>query len=284
MKDLIILIMLHNKEQIKMTNPLQYNDHKADMPDDCIFKISPSQFPKFADKPHFWYRSEVLGIKDFEYNTSTVLGTVVHYCADQVAKQLPVDTNIITEYIESFEDKEDYDPDAVKHHYVEMAERLVNDYVLENAFLETEKFVVAPIRDGYYIGGQLDALQGEKDECMIVDYKTYHSKTTPRAFNSTYRYQLLTYAAALVRLGYTPTRIRLVYVNRHIEGAISEKTGKQLKSYPPTVTVLTETITEEDYAFINSLLELCVDSVEASKAHPELTHVIWHDQRLKEEK
>ena len=74
-----------------------------------------------------------------------------------------------------------------------------------------------------------------------------------------------------------------MYINRQIDGGISDKTGKPLKSYPPEVTVLTETITQEDLDFIGSLLELCVDTVEASKLHPELTHVIFHDPRLRPE-
>ena len=97
-----------------------------------------------------------------------------------------------------------------------------------------------------------------------------------------YKYQLLTYVWILKALGYNVTRIRLVYVNRAIDGGISEKTGKPLKSYPPEVTILTEEVNSEDMVFIEDQLELCSDSVKASKKHPELCHVIWHDMRNKE--
>ena len=81
--------------------------------------------------------------------------------------------------------------------------------------------------------------------------------------------------------GYNPSRIKLVYINRNIDGGVSEKTGKPLKSYPPTVTVLVEEITNDDIEFISGLLDLCKDTVKASEKYPELCHVIWQDPRLR---
>ena len=265
-----------------MANPLAYNDHRDEMPDDCVFKISPSQFPKFISEVHNWYRSEVLREKGFSHNTSSVIGTIVHYCAEMVAQSKDVDQTAIEEYIDSFEIKDDYNPNIVRANWLMMAETLVNDYVLDRQFLSVEQFVVALLKNGVYIGGQLDRLEGTKEDCMIVDFKTYTSKQKPKAIPQAYRYQLLTYAAALHLLGYNVTRIRLVYVNRNIEGDISEKTGKRLKSYPPEITELTETIGEQDIDFINSLLDLAVDSIKAAEEHPELVHVIFHDMRLKD--
>ncbi len=265
-----------------MTNPLEYVP--TPIPEGGLMNFSPSQFAKFIQAPHNWYRSEVMKEEGFSHNTSSVIGTCVHYCAEQVANGEMVDTNIIEEYVRSLEVHEDYDPEVVLAHYTAMAERLVNDYVLQNLdnFLEVESTHQTDLKSGYYVGGKLDVIQGVKTDCMPVDYKTYNSKTKPKAIPQHYKYQLLVYAFILKQLGYNPERIRLVYVNRHIEGEISEKTGKKLKSYPPEVTVLTETITQEDFDFIEGLLDLAVDSVEAAKAHPELLHVIFHDPRLKQ--
>ncbi len=262
-------------------NPLEYVS--TPIPEHCTFKISPSAFSSFVQSPHNWYRNEVMGENPFSHNTSSVIGTCVHYCAEQVAKGEDVDQEAIEEYISSLEIHDDYDPEVVRHQWLGMAERLVNDYVLQNEFLEVEKQLVAEIKNGYAAAGTCDAVHGSLEECMLADYKTYNSKTKPRAIPQGYRYQLLVYAWLLKKNGYNPTRIRLVYVNRNIEGEISEKTGKRLKSYPPEVTVLTETITDEDFIFIESLLDLAVDSVEAAKKHPELLHVIFHDPRLKQE-
>ena len=258
------------------------------IPDDGVFKFSPSSFAKFIERPHQWYREEVLGEDKFDYNTSSVLGTIVHYCAEKVAKNEDVDTDEIERYISKHAPKAGdspgtgYDPNEVREQYTEMAERLVNDYVLERShhFLEVESSKATEVKDGYYAAGTLDVLEGTKDDAMLTDYKSYSSKTKPRSIPAHYKYQLLVYAWVLTKLGYTVNRIRLVYINRHIEGEISEKTGKRMKSYPPEVTVLTETIEQSDLDFIEGLLHLAVDSCEASNAHPQLRHVIWHDPRL----
>ena len=55
------------------------------IPEDGVFKISPSAFAKFVERPHAWYRQEVLKEDVFDYNTASVLGTIVHYCAEKVA-------------------------------------------------------------------------------------------------------------------------------------------------------------------------------------------------------
>jgi hypothetical protein len=269
-----------NPGEVKMNNPLSYVS--APVPDDCVFKFSPSQFANFISYPHNWYRTQVLMEDVFSHNTASAIGTIVHYCAEQVAKEEDVDKKSIDAYIQSLEVTPEYNRLIVESQYVAMAETLVNDYVLNNEYLEVETSHCAQIKPGYYAAGTLDAIQGTKEDCMIVDYKTYSSKTKPKTIPAYYKYQLLVYCWILIQNGYTPKRIRLVYVNRNIEGEFSPTgNGKRLKSYPPEVTVLTETITQEDIEFIEGLMHLAVDSLEATKKHPELTHVIWHDMRLK---
>lgn len=263
-----------------MTNPLEYKE--VPVPEGA-FKISPSAFANFVSYPHKWYRSQVTKEEVFDYNTSSVIGTCVHYCAEKVAKKEEVNIDDIIEYIESKEEKEDYSIAEVKEHWQMMAERLVNDYVNKNIFLEVEKQICIKLEEGFYAAGTCDAIHGTKEECMLVDYKTYNSKTKVKAIPQGYKYQLLVYAWMLHKAGYNVTRIRLTYINRNIDGGISEKTGKPLKSYPPEVTELTEMITQEDLDFIEGLLYLAVDSVKAGREHPELLHVIFHDPRLRQE-
>lgn len=262
-----------------MTNPLAYTT--PELPDDSILKISPSSFAKFVNSPHTWYRDEVLKENPFTHNTSTVIGTIVHYCAEMISKNEEVDQAAIDDYIDSFEIHDEYDPDLVRQHYVLMAETLVNFYVLENEMFEAETKHVTGLGEGFYVGGTLDRLEGTKEDCMICDYKTYNSKTKPKTIPSNYKYQLLVYAFLLFANGYNPTRIRLIYINRNIDGGTSDKTGKPLKSYPPEVTVLTDIITDEDMEFIQGLLDLCVDTYKTGVKYPELLHVIYHDPRLR---
>lgn len=262
-------------------NPLKYVS--APVPDDCTLKISPSSFGSFITTPWNWYRQQILGLDKFEYNTMSVTGTIVHYCAEMVAKDQEVNEDYIEEYISSHEENENYCQQTVRDNWYEMAAVLINSYViLEKCnYLATEKEVFSEVSKGIYAAGTLDAIQGSKSDCMLVDYKTYSSKTKPKTIPYNYKYQLMVYAWILRKLGYEVTRVRLVYVNRRIDGGLSEKTGKPLKSYPPEVTVLTEVITEEDFDFIESMLELCGDSIKVAEEHTELTHLIFHDPRLK---
>jgi hypothetical protein len=257
----------------------------ASVPEDCVQKISPSSFAKFITTPWSWYRQQILELDKFEYSTASVIGTIVHYCAEQVASNKDVDEDAIEKYIKSFEEKDDYAINVVEANWYEMAAVLINEYVTAemDSYIGIEKQVCQNIGSNFYVAGTLDALQGHKNDCLLTDYKTYSSKTKPKAIPADYRYQLLTYSMALRKAGYNVTRIRLVYVNRRIDGGVSEKTGKPLKSYPPEVVVLTETITNEDIDFITGMLDLCKDTVLACIKHPELVHVITHDPRNKPE-
>ena len=256
----------------------------AAVPEDCLLKISPSSFASFIATPWRWYQQQILGVGKFEYSTSSVIGTIVHYCAEQVGKDLEVDEEEIEAYIAKHEDNDDYCANDVRKHWYEMAAVLINSYVNseKDSFLEVEKQVCADLGDGFYASGTLDVLEGVKEDCLLNDYKTYSSKTKPKSIPANYRYQLLVYCWILKQLGYNVTRIRLTYVNRNIDGGISEKTGKPLKSYPPEVTVLTEVVTDDDLVFIGSMLNLCKDTMLAAEKHSELRHVIFHDPRLLE--
>ncbi len=267
-----------------MTNKLDYVKTPKPYPEATVF--SPSQFSKFIEKPYQWYREQVLGEAGFTGNTSSVIGTIVHYIAECVANDEPVDKVEIERYIEAQEVSETYDPNVVRSCYPEMAAALVNGYVLENRnnFLAKEIQLIADLGDDYFLGGTIDIIEGSAEDAMISDYKTYSSATKPKTIPSHYKYQLLIYAAMAIANNYNVTRIRLVYVSRPIVGEISPKTGKQFKSYPSEVTVLTEVLTDTDMEFIKSMLYLCVDSLEATKKYPELTHIIFHDPRLKIEK
>ena len=263
-----------------MSNKLDYVP--ATVPEDCQLKISPSSFGSFISTPWNWYRQQILGLDKFEYNTSSVIGTIVHYVAEQVATGAEVDEQEIEAYISKHEDNENYVAETVRANWYDMAAVLVNSYVLENMdnYLSAEQQVCASLGDEIYAAGTTDVLQGTKEDCMLIDYKTYSSKTKPKTIPANYRYQLLVYVWILKKLGYNVTRIRLVYVNRNIDGGLSEKTGKPLKSYPPEVTVLTEEVTTDGLEFIEGMLNLCKDTMLAVDKHPELRHVIFHDPRL----
>jgi len=264
-----------------MKTKLDYYDGVDKLPEDS-FRISPSSFYTFITKPHQWYREQVLKEEGFKGNTASVIGTCVHYVAECIGKGVEVDKQEIENYINNFKDNVDVDIEIVKKEYPLTAETLVNGYVLANIPTIVEEFIQYDLGSNIIVAGSVDALDGGT---CIVDYKTYSSKTKPKNIPIYYKYQLLIYAYIYTRLGKDIDRIRLVYVNRPIDGRyISEKTGNQCgKIHPPEVTVLTESITKEDLDFIESVLTLCKDTYIESILQPEITHLLYKDMRLKKE-
>jgi len=267
-----------------MLEEFKYNKGETDN-----FRISASQFSKFIDKPWQWYREQILEEDLFEGSTSSYLGTIVHTGAERVSKGLDFTREDVEEFLSTIDDPE-IDKNEIREQYPLMLKTLINDYVLSNAkvFHEAEPFIAIDLGDGIEVGGSIDRIEiasvGAKPEdntYRIVDYKTYNSKTKPKAIPQHYRYQLLIYAYVYSKKVAPISEVRLVYVNRNIDGGFSEKTGKPLKSYPPEVTVLTEQVTQEDLNFIESMIMLCKETLLASEKHPELLHIIWHDPRLK---
>lgn len=268
----------------KPTTDLDYDNGSGHLPEGA-FRISASQFNQFVAYPHQWYREKILGESGFEGNTASVLGTIVHAIVAAVANKEDVPVEEIEQYItncSTLEDgtpNEDVDADIVRANYEQMGTILVNDYLLANMPTQVEPFVQHEIQPGYFPSGSIDAINGD----CIVDYKTYSGKTKPKTIPLNYKYQLLIYAYICRKMGMDIQRVRLVYINRNIAGGLSEKTGKPLKSYPPEVTVLTECIDQDDMDFIESLLNLCAESVDMAKQHPELAYLIFRDYRLKEQ-
>lgn len=269
--------MTINKKQVPTA--LDYNNGDDDLPEGA-FRISPSSFSSFMSYPHQWYREKLLGEEGFTGNTSSVIGTIVHYCAECYAKDIEINKEEIEQYISNHQLHPDVETSIVRSQWLPMAETLINDYVRYNKPTEVEPFVKYELQPGYFPSGSIDNITGD----IIVDYKTYNSKTKPRGIPQNYKYQLLIYAYICRKLGKQIDRIRLVYVNRTIDGTyISDKTGKQCgKIHPPEVTVFTEMITQDDMDFIESLLNLCIESVMKVKEDPSLAYLIFRDYRLKE--
>ena len=258
---------------------LTYNDGKDLLPEGS-FRISPSSFNTFMTRSHLWWREQVLEEDGFTGNTASVIGTIVHSVAAAYANGEEIDQKAITRYAIDEGEKEDVDTDIVLKDYKSMAEVLINDYVAKNTATRVEDFIYTDLGDRVVVGGSVDVLDGT----MVVDFKTYNAKSKPKSIPMNYKYQLLCYAYIYTKQGVDIDRIRLVYVNRPIDGGISEKTGKPLKSYPPEVTVLTESITQEDIDFIEGVLFLCRDTYLAAIENPSLVYMLFKDYRLKENK
>lgn len=264
--------------------------------------ISPSQLHKFFDKPHEWYRENVLGEEGFTGSTASYLGTIVHFIAEDFANRRKVDKAEIHRYLykelvsdksiplEDFEDEEiselylqeladnpDVDIFTILDQYKPMGNCLIQNLRLDMPD-ETEQLISAEVLPGYFACGSCDARKGD----MVIDYKTTSDKTPKSYIPYAYKLQLLTYAWIYRQNGTQINRIQIKWTTREEIGRVSEKTGKPMKDYPAQTATVEEVVTEEDYEFIESLLKLVAESMMASDKYPELRHIIWKDYRLKQ--
>ena len=279
---------------------LDYDNGENVVPEGS-FRISASGIARFITDGNAWWRENLLGESGFTGSTASVLGTLVHYCAERYALTSTFsddDKSEVANYLLKHTDPEykEYNPDVDKsiidNQFPIMAQNLINSYVSSNMPTEVEPFVAHEIKPNIFVGGSIDALEGVyinepipgspvTSSGTIVDYKTTSMIKLPDTIKYEYRLQLLTYAWVLKQKGINIDRIRIVYVSRDKPGAISEKTGKQLKSYPSQVKVLTENILEQDLEYIDGIINLIADSIERWNSTPEDRYLLAKDYRLK---
>lgn len=290
-----------NKE---ISTRLDYVSGASILPEGA-FGISPSQLATFFNSPSQWYREQVLGDKaEFQGNTSSYLGTIVHYIAEEFTKTGAVDKPEIYKYLfkelcsdttnppdfsnqeEAEEalleraDKPGIDIAIILEKYPIMGQELINYIQRTGKPSNAEDLIKAEVQPGYYISGSCDAY--DAPTATLKDYKTT-SVTNPKdTIPYAYKLQLLSYAYIYRALGYTVDRLQIVWITQPQLNRVSEKTGKPLKDYPCQVVTANHMITEEDWQYIESILALVAETVATSKQHPDLAHIIWKDYRLKQ--
>jgi hypothetical protein len=141
----------------------------------------------------------------------------------------------------------------------------------------SEEFMHLELLPEIHVGGSCDLYTST----TVFDWKTFSSTQPPKSISYPYRMQLLTYAAIKIAQGVPIKYISTINISTEIVGEISPKTGKQFKSYPSDITVLTEAITPEDLDMIRNVHTLIAESVQAFRDQPNLRHLLSQDLRLK---
>lgn len=285
-----------------MTTELHYVSGQTIIPENA-FGISPSGVSKFIEKTHEWYQEMILGNKSFTGSTATVLGSIVHFCAEQFIKHKKVNYDEIYKYIftqtcllkpdEEFlaltteESKIEYltnncnnteiDAIYILEQWRPMGQALINHLIKTGIPEQSEPMVKAEVMPGYWASGSIDAIR----HGMIIDYKTTSDKTPKQYIPMHYRYQLLTYAWICKQNNMPIDRISIIWVTNNDINRISETTGKAMKDYPTQAVQVIEQVTETDYQFIESILTMIASTVDASRTHPELTWLLFKDPRLR---
>lgn len=264
----------------------EYYDGKDQLPEGA-FKISPSGVEKFFSDKVTWYSENLLGApKKFTGSTATVLGTIVHACAEVVANSKmsgeAYDSDAlheaIYEHIATYDGHEDYDTSKIETLYKNMAEALIKDYVLPANTIATENFIQYELNEGIFVGGTYDAitstvpdddLKNPVGQLTVRDYKTASKK--PTTFSYAYKLQAYVYAYILHQQGIKVSQVELCY------------TIQPTKAKPNEYRTLNFTLPFDDqaYDFIEGILFLISDSVQAFKALPEWRYLLMGDYRQK---
>lgn len=264
----------------KVTTRLDYYNGTNEVPAGST-RISASAIAKFFSKTTSWWRENLMGEEGFTNSTSSILGTCTHFVGEEFATRGEVDKDEIEKYIAQFDDdlEENYEIDTsvIRLQYPIMGMALVNNYIMENPPSAVEDFLYEEILPKIGVGGSCD----NRTNDTVVDYKTFGGLTAPSTISYEYKLQLLVYAWLYTKKGIKINQVRIVYVTRNTVGRISEKTFKPMKDYPTTVTTVTEQIEQKDLDFIESLIYLVADSIDAWNKHPELRYLLAQDYRLK---
>lgn len=241
------------------------------------FRISASQVSKFFDSTSQWYHENLLGEEGFTGNTATYLGTVIHAGIEMFVTEGNVDWEALQLYIDSI-DHPEVDNDYITSQYESMIAAAL-PYVEANMPDFVEEFVFHEILPGIGAGGSIDARYVAKKR--LKDWKTTSAKSPPTKFSRAYWFQQMVYAWVLKQKGIDIDYIDLVYITTSETGRVSEKTGKPLKDYPSTCTVVTEEVTQESLDLIGSCLGIIAESVDTWNKSPELRHLLAQDSRCK---
>ena len=271
-------------KEIDYDSLFEYYDGKDQLPKDG-FKISPSSVENFFSEKTTWYRENLLGEpKKFTGSTSTVLGTCVHAAAEVVANAKmvghPHDSEKLAEgvekYIASYDDNPDYDTAKIRDLWRNMAEPLITEYILDANTIATEDFMLHELLPNIFVGGTYDAITSTvpNDDLYkpvgvltVRDYKTASSK--PSTFSYKYKLQAFTYAYILAQKGIHVDYVELCF------------TIQPTKTLPVRTFNFRVPFNQNSYEFIEGILYLMADSVQAFKAMPEWRYLLAGDYRLK---
>ena len=259
---------------------LAYYDGKHEIPQGS-FRISASGISRYFTSTSKWFRENLHGEPGFEGSTASVLGTIVHYGLECYGKGILFEENEIDLYLSTL--TIEVDEHYIRSQYHAMIAMGISYMTEYHPSVTSERFLTYEVVPGIYVGGSCDAYDTQvttQGKC-VIDYKTTSAKKLPEKIAYAHKLQLLTYARLLRQQGTDITHVSIVYITTYIDGGLSEKTGRPLKSYPNQVVELCEEITTEDMEMIVNIHQTIADAVEAYRDFPHLRGIISQDNRLK---
>jgi len=241
----------------------EYNDIKVDG-----IKLSPSGLANFFSNPSNWYRDTFTDENTFKGNTGSTIGTIIHGVCESVAKNEPVDREVVEAYIDSI-DNEDVDKAEVREHWYGMSHALVNEYVLKQPPELIEYQTKCEVAKGIWLAGTIDGVYLNSGG-ILLDYKSARTKPNTETIPFNYKTQMMAYSYMLKQEGKEINQLRIAYVSR------------KTKTLPPRVFVVNHIITKEDWDDFDDILKLVVETIQLEQEHPEYRHLLYKSMNLKE--
>ena len=266
----------------------EYNDGSSILPKGA-FRISPSGVNRFFSEKTSWYRENLLDEdKKFQGSTASELGNICHHVCEVVANCKITDEkydstklhNAVANYINEL-DPDIYDQSLISSLWEGMSELLVKEYVLQTNTLITEPFVYNEILSNIFPSGSIDAitstaptdtwedaLKGTNIGVLTIrDWKT--TGTKPSSMGYGYTLQIYTYAWILRQMGVNIEQVELCYAVR------------PTKTLPARVFNFKKPFDDQAYDFIEGILKLIAESVQAWNQFPSCRYLLAADYRLK---
>lgn len=232
-------------------------------------RLSPSSLAKFFTNTREWYGETLLGETYFTSSDSTILGTIIHFLAEQASLGTPIDdpTPIVEQFLSS---QFCLEKDQILDLYPSMSDVLISEYIDKTPPPTlTEHFMYHKLLPGIYVAGTTDRVQDlGNGTYSVVDYKT--ASTKPSGISYNYRIQAHIYAFLLTKAGYPISQIELQYAVR------------PTKTLPARHVSFIEPFTQDDLDRVTGQLQLIAESVQTWKKHPELRYLLAQDYRLKQ--
>lgn len=240
----------------------------ADHGSSSYFKISPSQAANFFSSTRQWYGENLLDEPGFEGSDSTILGTIVHYFAEQASLKIrPTDPDkLVSDYLDS---QSVTDRSEILSLWRDMSNTLIQGCIHgQRPPIATELFMFHKLLPGIYVAGTTDCIIDlGNGSVSIRDYKTASTKPSGIPYN--YRLQAHIYAFLATKAGYTVSQIELQYVTR------------PTKTLPCRHFEFIEPFTPDDLHKVEGQLKLIAHSVQTWQQQPELRYLLAQDYRLR---
>ena len=123
-----------------------------------FFKLSPSSAADFFLSTRQWYGQNLLGEPKFESSVSTILGTIVHYFAEQASLRLKPENpdKLVADYLST---QKVESPAEIQALWKDMSNELIKGCIHGHPKpLATEQFMFHKLLPGIYVGGTTDAI------------------------------------------------------------------------------------------------------------------------------